>query len=158
MNEGKIERIAYLFVQAAEKYRRIEEMSIRMDDGTTVYGSEMHLAVAVGDGRAGTATELGELFGVTRGAVSQAVKRLEGKGILRRNASREDAKKLMIELTTKGRRLVALHARLHGSDAAAVAATAVKFGPERLAVIEEFLSDLLPLLDSCIGRQKEAMR
>jgi DNA-binding MarR family transcriptional regulator len=158
MNDGHIERIAYLFVHAAEKYRRIEETPIRMDDGTTVYGSEMHLAVAIGDGRARTATDLCELFGVTRGAVSQAVNRLEEKGILRRKPSTEDAKKLLIELTAKGRRLNALHAKLHGDNAAAVAAAAEKYGPERLAIIEEFLADLGPLLDACIDGEKEASK
>jgi len=153
-----VERIAGLFVRAAEMYRLIEETPILMGDGTTVYGSEMHMAVAIGDGRAGTATELCELFGVTRGAVSQAVNRLEEKGILRRAASKEDAKKLLIGLTAKGRRLRALHAELHGRNSGAVERTAEKFGPERLAVIEEFLSDLLPLLESCVDAEKEASR
>lgn len=156
MNAPTIERVAYLFAQAAEKFRRIQDTPVLLKDGTAVYGSEMHMAVAVGEGRARTATELGELFCVTRGAVSQAVNRLEAKGILRRKSSQEDAKKLILELTKKGRELEALHARLHGVDKAEVEAAAAEFGAAKLAAVEEFLLAVSRIMDGLVEKTKRS--
>jgi DNA-binding MarR family transcriptional regulator len=158
MSTGRIERIAYLFAQAAGKFNRIQETPVSLEDGTTVYGSEMHMAVAVGEGRARTATELGELFSVTRGAVSQAVKRLEAKGILKRRPAPEDAKRLIIELTDKGRELEALHARLHGVNEAEVEAAVAEFGAEKLAAAEEFLVAVSAIIDALAERTKGGPR
>ncbi len=155
MAQPTLERIAYLFVRAAEKFNQVQATPVRMRDGTTVYGAEMHMAVAIGEGRARTATELGTLFNVTRGAVSQAVNRLEAKGIILRASEPGDAKKLVITLTAKGRKLAALHERLHGVNAEDVEAAASAFGREKLAAVEEFLLGVSEIMDGLIERVKE---
>ena len=148
MKDELVDDIVLRFARAAGKYRSLEEKPIALADGTRVFGSEMHMAVAVGEGLATTATALAHLCGVTKGAVSQTVKKLEAKGILRREAAQGDEKTLLLALTDKGRELYRLHERLHGANRPMFDRIRRKYDLRRLAEIREFLEDVERLLDA----------
>lgn len=57
-------------------------------------------------------SELAEKIGMTRGAISKLVERLATKSLVVRSASREDGRAQYVALTTKGKRLVPILAKL----------------------------------------------
>jgi DNA-binding MarR family transcriptional regulator len=151
MKADLVEDIVLRFARVAGKYRSLEDRPLTLPDGTRVFGSEMHMAVAVGEGRAATATELARLYGVTKGAVSQAVKRLEAKGILRRETAEGDEKTRVLSLTAKGRELQRLHERLHGASRPLFDRFLRKYDLRRLNEIREFLEDAEELVEAAGG-------
>jgi DNA-binding MarR family transcriptional regulator len=58
-------------------------------------------------------TELADLAGVTKGAISQVVSKLEKKGAVRRYKSEGNEKEVLVELTDKGREIYERHQKVN---------------------------------------------
>ena len=86
MVERMIDRILYL-----EKGYSLNA------EGRKLYPTEIHLLLAIEMGRHGNVTQMAERMGVTKGAVSQTLSRLERKGMLIK--SRDPARKNELNLT-----------------------------------------------------------
>ncbi len=69
----------------------------------TFYPSEVHLMLTMGGADATNATRMAQLLGVTKGAVSQTISRLEKKGVLTKWRDPYNKNELTIELTDFGR-------------------------------------------------------
>jgi DNA-binding MarR family transcriptional regulator len=116
MMRGLVDDLVRRFARAAGKYRALEETPIKLASGISVFGSEMHMAAAIGEGAAQTAMDLASLFGVSKGAVSQAVTKMESKGWVKREYAPGNDKTKLLSLTSSGRTPVRLHERLHGAN------------------------------------------
>jgi DNA-binding MarR family transcriptional regulator len=93
MVEGMIDRILYL-----EKGNSLEV------EGRTLYPTEIHLLLVIDKGRHGNATRMAERMGVTKGAVSQTLSRLESKGMLIKSRDPASKNELNLALTPAGQR------------------------------------------------------
>lgn len=144
------------FCSVAGKYQSLQETPLVLGDGTSVYGSELHLAVAIGTGSATTATGLSAIFGVTKGAISQSLKKLEGKGLIRREFQDGNGKTRFLSLTTRGRELLVLHERLHGKNRPLFEALLARYSEERLRSVLGFLDDVGQLIDA-LGTDGDAL-
>jgi DNA-binding MarR family transcriptional regulator len=96
---GRISRLRVLFEHATEEALRPHGLM----------GPEFD--VLAGLRRAGppfrlTPTELHRALMVGSGTLSHRLERLERRGLIRRHASREDRRKVTVELTQRGRRVV----------------------------------------------------
>jgi len=151
MKEELADEVVARFLRVAGKYQGLEKRPLVMAGGKTVHASELHMAVAIGEGRARTATELAALFGVTKGAVSQAVKKLEAKGLLARAYGDGNEKTRLLSLTEEGRGLPALHERLHGKNMPLFGSIKKRYTTARMRGILEFLLDAERLIDGLSG-------
>lgn len=75
----------------------------------SLYMREVHFVVALGAKDHPTMGEMAEALGVTPGAVTQMVSRLEKKGFVTRAKAAQDKRQTTISLTEKGRSLCAEH-------------------------------------------------
>jgi len=73
-------------------------------EGVNLYPSEIHLMLEISDGELTNATKAAAQFGITKGAVSQTLKRLEQKGILTKDKDPYHKNELSVTLTPMGKR------------------------------------------------------
>jgi len=79
-------------------------------NGVTV--SEWVVLRQLYDGRAASAGELMDALGMTQGAISKLISRLQSRGLVRRAVVEEDRRRQLIELTAEGSALVPVLASL----------------------------------------------
>ena len=74
---------------------------------------EVHLVSAVAENEGTSVTDLARIKGVTKGAVSQMLSRLEKKGLIEKEPDPANVSRLLIQLTPKGRLADQGHQRVH---------------------------------------------
>jgi len=106
VDKKKITReLVELFIRVVERYNALEKIPVTAGSRHKVYHSERHMIDRVGDQPGMNLTEFARSIGVTKGAVSQVVSKLETKGLVRRIRAEADAKTVYLELTPAGRDL-----------------------------------------------------
>jgi len=90
------------FIRMVNRYNALEKNPVRHGTRHYFYHSEKHMLDIIGDNPDANITELSGLIGVTKGAVSQAVSRLEKKGAVKREKAAGNEKEVRIRLTGKG--------------------------------------------------------
>jgi DNA-binding MarR family transcriptional regulator len=81
-----------------EKGNRIEA------GGVQLHPSEIHVLLLIGAGQGNNATRMAERLGITKGAVSQTLTRLERKGLLKKWRDPQAKNELTLLLTPPGSR------------------------------------------------------
>jgi DNA-binding MarR family transcriptional regulator len=99
-------------------------------------------------GRA-TAGQLAEQLRLTTGAVTGLIDRMEAAGYFRRNGDPTDRRKVVIQLTPKGRER---ERRIYGPLGQAWAGELSAYSPEELAVIRNFLRKGRAIIDGVVSR------
>lgn len=77
--------------------------------------SEIHAIDAVGPGEAVPMGGLAARLGVTKGAITQLIDRLEGKGLVSRRPHPQDSRSALVALTELGKEAYAVHEQLHAA-------------------------------------------
>jgi DNA-binding MarR family transcriptional regulator len=96
--------IMEIFIRVVNKYNGLERVPVKHSQGLGLYHSERHMLDRVGDNPNMNITELARASGVTKGAISQIVKKLETKGVIRRYKKAANHKEVFIELTETGKK------------------------------------------------------
>jgi DNA-binding MarR family transcriptional regulator len=105
--------IAQYVTKIKNKLNKLEKKSIDFGTGEKLYASELHTIEAIGEKHGNTVTELCNLFGTTKGAVSQIISKLEKKELISKERNRNYAKEINISLTEKGWIIFKSHKKLH---------------------------------------------
>lgn len=98
-----------LFIQAVHKYNALEKIPAKAGAKHELYHSERHWLDKIGSRPGVNVTEFARAAGITKGAVSQVVKKLETKGFVRRYKGGSNDKEVFLELTRAGRELHVAH-------------------------------------------------
>ena len=104
-----MDAVARLFSKAAQ----IEQGPVDTGDGILLYTSEVHLIDMAGRFPQENMSQVASRLGITKGAVSQTVKKLEEKGYLERYTGDGDNKTTYLRLTKAGERAFAWHEAYH---------------------------------------------
>jgi DNA-binding MarR family transcriptional regulator len=105
--------IMELFIQAVNKYNALEKIPTQIGSKYNLYHSERHFLDMIGDHPVANVTEFARAMGITKGAVSQVIKKLETKGLIRRFKSSSNNKEVFLELTKNGRDFYLQHKRVN---------------------------------------------
>ncbi len=92
-----------LFIRLVNSYNSMEKIPVKHGAGHGLYHSERHLLDKIGDNPDMNITELAHLVGVTKGAISQVVRKIEIKGVVRRHKKGSNDKEVFVELTKAGK-------------------------------------------------------
>jgi len=91
------------------KFQSIMNLSQQLEKAPKKFGteellsrSEIHLIEIIGDNEGLSVTDIGRYLGVTKGAVSQSLKRLEAKGFSLKRTDPENLSRSIVMLTAKG--------------------------------------------------------
>ncbi|MDD9301678.1 MAG: MarR family transcriptional regulator [Desulfobacter sp.] len=92
------------------KFRSIMELALELEKKPRKFGtdkdlshSEIHLIEIIGDHEGLSVTEISKLIGVTKGAISQSLKRLEKKGLTAKSTDPDNLSRVLVDLTAKGK-------------------------------------------------------
>lgn len=91
----------------------IEKKPVDLGYGDVLSASEIHLIDIAGRFPKEKLSEIASLLGITKGAVTQMVQKLEEKGYICRVRSSENRKIVYLDLTPKGRKAFRWHTDLH---------------------------------------------
>jgi len=93
----------HLFLRIVRTYNSLEKLPAKHGSKHDLYHSERHILDVIGDNPAMNVSELAAVLGVTKGAISQVVRKLESKGFAQRFKKSTNDKEVFIELTKAGR-------------------------------------------------------
>jgi DNA-binding MarR family transcriptional regulator len=97
---------------AIDRILALEKRRVFEVDGQRIHPSEAHLMLLVAREPSINATGIAERLGLTKGAVSQTLTRLERKGLLTKSRDTSRRNELVIEFTTLGKRAISRFRRL----------------------------------------------
>lgn len=102
------------------KFHAIVKLTQEMDKAPRKFGtdellshSEIHLIEIIGDNSNLSVTDIARSFGVTKGAVSQILKRLEQKGYTEKKPDPDNLSRSIVFLTSKGHTSYYAHKHWH---------------------------------------------
>jgi len=98
---AELHAIIDLFIRILHLYSVLDKKPRDYGTGDLLYVSEIHAIHAIGSNPEINLTQLAELSGITRGAISQTVKRLVGKRYIARYKVR-NKKEVNLRLSDKG--------------------------------------------------------
>ena len=88
--------------QVITKMESMHTPSLSFGTGILMHQNEIHTVQAIGRHSKINVTNLAKYKGVTKGAISQTIKRLIKKGLVRRTHAPGNAKEVLLELTDLG--------------------------------------------------------
>ena len=111
-----------------------------------IYRSEIHVIQLIGDRTGLHLSEISRLIGVTKGTVSQIVKRLEGKGLVEKQIDESNNTRQLISLTGKGETAYQAHVDYHNRNYQEMHAFLGTLNDEARNVLEEFLNNAYQMI------------
>jgi len=97
------------FLRMVNKYKAMEKCPVGYGTDAVFYHSERHLLDVLRDHPELNITDLAQRLGVTKGAISQAVGKLERKGAVERHKGSGDDKQVLVRLTELGQTITEHH-------------------------------------------------
>ncbi len=130
---GKFSRVAKLW-----RKLEIKRRNFGTDDDLSV--SEIHLIEAVGENEGLSVTDLAGRLGITKGAVSQTLKKLETKELVAKRVDPANASRITVKLSTKGKVAYYSHLQWHEAMDGGFRDYFVNLSEEKIRFMDEFLS------------------
>ncbi len=141
------------------KFHSLLQLATLLDKAPRKFGTdeplshaEIHLVEIIGDNEGLSVTEIAGYLNITKGAVSQTLKKLEAKGFARKKPHPENLAKAVVSLTAKGRTAFRAHRDWHAQMDGGFANYLQELDKEERAIITKFLEKtetfLLSRLDS----------
>jgi DNA-binding MarR family transcriptional regulator len=109
------------------------------DTDTLLYHSEIHMVRFIKENENLHLSAIARNLGVTRGAVSQMIMRLEKKGVVIKDSDPNNSRKIVLRLTPKGEMAYQGHKRNHDSYNAVVSKLLEKADQDNLDFLKDFL-------------------
>lgn len=113
-NVNRINQLHEKFVAIVKLADRFEKLPRRFGTEELLTSSEIHLVEVIGDNTESySVTDLAGILGVTKGAVSQNLKRLEKKGLTMKQTDPKNRSRAIVGLTSKGKAAYYAHQHWH---------------------------------------------
>ncbi|KIX15064.1 MarR family winged helix-turn-helix transcriptional regulator [Dethiosulfatarculus sandiegensis] len=132
-------KIVKNYLSLFEKISNMSRQSKSFDTDVKIYRSEIHVIQFIGDNTELYVSEISKLIGVTKGTVSQIVKRLESKGLVRKKTDEANNTRQLVRLTEKGKTAYAAHNRYHLEQNIEMENYLKTLDADQLALLEEFI-------------------
>ncbi len=103
MDKKNIELFEELLFRIVNRFNALEKHPMKFGTKHQLYHSERHMLDKIGDNPGMNVTEFATKVGVTKGAISQVISKLEKKGFVRRFNKDGSNKEIQISMTDIGR-------------------------------------------------------
>jgi len=120
--------------------RELESSPRRFGTDQLLSHAEVHLIEIIGDHEDISVTDIAKCLGITKGAVSQSLKRLEAKGFSTKRPDPANLSRSLVELRSKGETAYHAHKRWHETMDGGFARYMAELDPGELSVIVRFLT------------------
>jgi DNA-binding MarR family transcriptional regulator len=139
--------LAWMMERTIHKYNQYEKKPQKYCSDILLTQPEIHTVAIIGDQEGISVTELAKVRGITKGAASQMVYRLEDKELVEKRISPESDSKLNLYLTKKGKKAREEHRKMHETMGTKFAALMDGIPADVQKYIMEFLQDFEKELD-----------
>ena len=102
-----------VLVQLFGDILKIEEKSLQEGEFADISVTEIHIIEAIGTGEGRTMSEIAHDLSITVGTLTTAINRLIKKEYVERKRIEEDRRVVLVNLTEKGKKAFANHAKFH---------------------------------------------
>lgn len=106
-------KLSYTFLRVVTKLSEIDRETRYYGTDQPLYEAEIHMIKSIKENEGIHVTGLADMLGVTKGAVSQILKKLEGKGMIIKDTDPRNLSRLILRLTQKGETAYLHHEELH---------------------------------------------
>lgn len=108
-------KVSELLLSVIYKFVERDKEAKYFGTDTELYHSEIHMIKFIKENKDLHMSAIARKLGLTRGAVSQTIKRLEKKGVIQKEVDEENKSKFLIKLTQKGEIAYCNHKKYHES-------------------------------------------
>ena len=114
MQDSKIHFIHEKFMNLVKLSVTLEKMPRRFGTEEPLSSREIHIIEVCGDNdECLSVTDLARFLGITKGAVSQNLKKMEKKGLITKISDPENSSRSIVKLTSKGKTAYYAHRHWH---------------------------------------------
>ncbi|MEA4873135.1 MAG: MarR family transcriptional regulator [Synergistaceae bacterium] len=106
-------KISYTFLRVVTKLSEIDRKTRCYGTDQPLFNAEIHMIKSIKENEGIHVTGLADMLGVTKGAVSQVIQKLERKGMIVKDTDPHNLSKLALHLTPKGETAYMHHEDLH---------------------------------------------
>ena len=139
--------LAWLMERTIHKYIQYEKKPQTYCSDIILTQPEIHTVAVIGDHEGISVTELARVRGITKGAASQMIYRLEDKDLVIKRVSPESDSKLNLYLTNKGKKAREEHRKMHETMGTKFAALMDGIPEDLQKYMIDFLQDFEKELD-----------
>jgi DNA-binding MarR family transcriptional regulator len=129
------------------KFRSLMRLAVQLDRSPKQFGtdellshSEIHLIEIIGDHEGLSVTDIGNCLGITKGAVSQSLKKLEHKGYSAKKTDPDNLSRSIVSLTAKGQTAYWAHKHWHETMDGGFSHYLESLNDDELRIIMNFLT------------------
>lgn len=140
LNDERKNRISYSLLTVIYKFSENDKQTRYYGTDTPLFSSEIHMIRAIKEQEGIHITGLANKLGVTKGAVSQIVNKLDKKGFITKETDLNNKSKLIIKLTPKGEIADANHVKLHKKFDALINNILKEASNEEIKFLKNFLN------------------
>jgi DNA-binding MarR family transcriptional regulator len=141
-------------LRLVNKYNALGKHPMTYGTQHKFYHSERHMLDIVGDDPGLNITEFAKAAGITKGAISQVVDKLEKKGALKRFKSDDNNKEIKLKLTHRGEQIYAHHQSVNEESINALWRELKKHPEDKI----EFLTQMFRWFEQYLDQSRTKMR
>lgn len=146
-NNERKNKISYSLLTVIYKFIENDTQTRYYGTDTPLFSSEIHMIRAIKEEEGIHITGLAKKLGVTKGAVSQIVNKLNKKGFITKETDLNNQSRLVIKLTPKGEIADANHVKLHDKFDALINDIIKDASNEEVSFLKNFLSKVEEQID-----------
>lgn len=135
----KLFEIANLIVQREKK-------PLVLETGETLYRFEIHIIDMIGRNEGINIISLAEKMNVTKGAISQIIKKLVGKKFVKRLKAEDNQKEVLLYLTQSGKLIYLNHLKFHQNMNQKIIDLTVDYEKSEIEKLSRFLEKIIDIL------------
>ncbi|GAA0377457.1 MarR family winged helix-turn-helix transcriptional regulator [Bacillus horti] len=152
--EQRKKEISNAFLGAVYAYTEYEKEThfLKTKDGKQIYYAEIHLISTIKENEGIHITGLADKLGVTIGAVSQLLIKLERKGLIQKEKDPKNQSRFLIKLTTEGEKTHENHLKFHEEFDSLLFASVQGEPKEKVDFLERFLLEVCEKLEKKIKK------
>jgi DNA-binding MarR family transcriptional regulator len=137
------------FMNIMRLYEELDKIPRKFGTDQILNSSEVHLIELIGENEGRSVTDLAKLQGVTKGAVSQTLKRLEKKGVTLKEEDPANSSRSLVTLTNKGKTAFYAHKHWHETMDGGFKEYFINLGQDKI----EFLAEVLTMFENFLRKR-----
>ncbi|MBU2510126.1 MarR family transcriptional regulator [bacterium] len=154
-NSESLRKINNKFEELVRLYLELEKKPRRYGTDETLTSAEIHLIEVIGDNdETLSVTDLARYSSVTKGAISQSLKKLEKKGLTLKEEDPQNSSRAIVKLSSKGKAAYFSHKYWHETMDGGYLSYLTDLGDEKIEFLMEFMSKVEAFLKSVIDSDK----
>jgi DNA-binding MarR family transcriptional regulator len=130
------------FSRVSKLWQQLDSQPRKFGTETDLTGSEIHLVEVIGQNEGLSVTDMAKRLGITKGAISQTLKKLGEKGLVIKEVDPTNTSRITVSLSTKGKVGYYSHLQWHEKMDGGFRDYFFHLPEDKIKFLEEFLSIL----------------